>query len=237
MTDDAFISGQWGGALDGMDAVVDDLGVAHVMGAEEVLTGGATRELHGFESGPWGEEVAENAGVFIVEPLEDMGEVVFSGTGEAIGETHVVADQAAAMFDEWFAGTHRGALGGEGLALVARLEQELKLEFGVSGIVLGVAARDGFAVLGQGQRIDGEPDQKFILTQGIDERACIAFEAHGNGASFEPLAYETCPLINGFWCVLEHHELPFVVVDGLSAAIVFRVGPIDANEGGKRFFR
>jgi hypothetical protein len=75
--DDAFIGGQWGGALDGADAVVDDLDVAHVMGAEAVLKGGATRELHGFEGGPLGEEVAENGGAFIVAPLEDMGEVVF----------------------------------------------------------------------------------------------------------------------------------------------------------------
>ena len=32
------------------------------------------------------------------------------------------------------------------------LEQEFKLEFGVSGIVFGMAGREGFAVLGQGQQ-------------------------------------------------------------------------------------
>jgi hypothetical protein len=119
------------------------------------------------------------------------------------------------MFDELFESTHRGALGVEGLEFVARREQELKLKFGVSGIVLGVAGREGFAVLGQGQRIDGEQDQKVVFTQGIDERAFIEFEAHSNGASFEPLAYGTCPLIDGLWVVLKHHELPFVVADGL----------------------
>jgi hypothetical protein len=235
--DEAFSGGQWGGALDGADAVVDDLDVAHVMGAEEVLKGGATRALHGCEGGPWGEEVAEHGGVVIVEPLEDMGAGVFEGTGEAIGERHVVADQAAALCDELFEGTPRGALGGAGLEFVARLEQELKLQFGVSGIVLGVAGREGFAVLGQGQRIDGEQDQNCVLTQGLDERAVIAFEAHSHGASVEPLAYGTCPRIDGLWCVRKPHELPFVVADGLSADIVCRVGPIDANEGGKRFFR
>jgi hypothetical protein len=35
--------------------------------------------------------------------------------------------------------------------------------------------------------------------------------------------------------VLKHHELPFVVADGLSAAIVLGIGPINANEGGKFF--
>ena len=99
-----------------------------------------------------------------------------------------------------------------------------------------MAGREGFAVLGQGQRIDGEQDQKFVFTQGLDERAFIEFEAHSNGASFEPLAYGTCPRIDGLWFVLKHHELPLVVADSLSADIVFRVGPIDANEGGKLFF-
>jgi hypothetical protein len=105
-----------------------------------------------------------------------------------MGETHVVADQTAAMCDEWFESPHRGALGVEGREFVAMLEQELKREFSVSGIVLGVAGREGFAVLGQSQRIDGEQDKKCVLTQGIDERALIEFEAHGNGVSFEPLS-------------------------------------------------
>jgi len=149
----------------------------------------------------------------------------------------VVADQTAAMFDELFEGTQRGALGVAGLECVAMREQELKLEFGVSGIVLGVAGREGFAVLGQGQRMDGEQDKKCVLTQGIDERAFIEFEAHGNGASFEPLSDGPCPRIDSLWCVLKHHELPVVAADGLSADLVFSIGPIDANEGGKRFVR
>jgi hypothetical protein len=141
------------------------------------------------------------------------------------------------MVDELFEGRHRGALGVEGLEFVAMREQELKLEFGISGIVLGVAGREGFAVLGQGPRIDGEQDTKFVLTQSIDERAFIEFEAHGHGASFEALSSGTCPRSDGLWFVLQKHELPVVSADGLSADIVLSLGPIDANEGGKRFLR
>ena len=147
----------------------------------------------------------------------------------------MVADQTAAMFDELFAGTHRGAWGGEGREFVAMLEKALKLEFRVSGIVLGVAGRDGFTVLGQGWRIDGEQNKKFVLTQGIDERAFIEFEAHGNRASCAPLSYGTGPLIDGLWFVLKNHELPFVVADGLSADLGCGIGPLDADEGGKFF--
>ena len=92
-----------------------------------------------------GQKVAEDDGVLVVEPLQDVGEVVLQGTGKASREAHVVADQAAAMFDKLFEGTHRGALGLEGLEFVAMLEQELKLECRISGVVLGVAGREGFA--------------------------------------------------------------------------------------------
>jgi hypothetical protein len=37
--------------------------------------------------------------------------------------------------------------------------------------------------------------------------------------------------------VFETTELPFVVANGLSADIVFGIGPIDAHEGGKFFLR
>jgi hypothetical protein len=147
----------------------------------------------------------------------------------------LVADQTAAMFDEWFEGPHRGAWGGEGRECVAMLEQERKREFRVRGIVLGVAGREGCPVRGQGPRIDGEQNKKCVLTPGIDERACIECEAHGNRASCEPLASGTCPLIDGRWLVLKNHELPFVVADGWSADIGVGIGPIEANEGGKFF--
>ena len=119
------------------------------------------------------------------------------------------------MFDEWCEGTPRGALGVEGRELVAMREQELTRPCDVRGIVLGVAGREGVAVLGQGQRMDGAQDQQCVLTQGLDERALIEVEAHRHGASFAPLAYGPGPRIDGLWCVLKHHELPFVVANGL----------------------
>jgi hypothetical protein len=125
--------------------------------------GGAARKLGGFEGRPLGEEVAEQQSIFVLKPLQDMREVVFQGTREAIGDAHFVADHTAAMFDELRQGTHRGALGVKGLKFVAMLEQEFKLQFGVSGIVFGVAGREGFAVLGQGPRVDGKQDKEVVF--------------------------------------------------------------------------
>jgi hypothetical protein len=222
------------GARDGLEALVQDVAVAHMRGAEAALAGGAARALDGFEGRPWGEAVADAGGVLVVNPWEDLGAVVFSGTGEAMRETHVVADQTAARCDEWFEGTHGGAWGGEGRELVARREPALTLECRVRGIVLGVAGRAGVAGLGQGQRLAGAQDPQVVLTQGGDERACIACEAHGHRASCEPLSSGPCPLSEGLWCVLKNHELPCVVADGLSADLVCGIGPIDANAGGTR---
>jgi hypothetical protein len=185
--DDALIGGQWGGALDGLEALVDDGGVAHVRVAEEAFQGGATRQLGGFEGGPLGEEVTAERGGFVVKPVQDVREVVVQGTGEAVGEAHVVADHPAAMVDELLKGTPRGALGGEGLTFVAMREQELKLGFRVSGSVFRMTGSEGFAVFGQGNRIDGEQDEERVLTQGVDERAFAEVEAHGDGAPREPL--------------------------------------------------
>ncbi len=185
--DNPLIGRQRGGALDGLDACVDDVDVAHVMGAEEALQRGATRELGGFEGRPLGEEVAEEYGVLVLKPLQGVREVVFQRAGEAVGKAYFVADQTAAMFDELRKRTHGGALGVEGLQLVAMLEQELELQFGVSGVVFRMAGGEGFAVLGQGGRVDGKQNQVLVLTQGGDEGAFVEFKAHRDGASCEPL--------------------------------------------------
>jgi hypothetical protein len=62
--DDALIAGQWGGALEGLDALGDAVGIAYMRGAAEGLEGGAARQRGGFEGRPWGEEVAADGGVF-----------------------------------------------------------------------------------------------------------------------------------------------------------------------------
>jgi hypothetical protein len=152
--------GQRCGTLAGLDARVDDVAVAHVMGAEEALQGRAARELGSFQGWPWGEKGAEQQGVFVLKPLQDVREVVFQGTREAMGEAHCVADHTAAMCDALRTGMHRRALGVQGLQCVAMLEQEVKLECGVRRSVFGMAGREGFAVLGQGPRVKGNRTRK-----------------------------------------------------------------------------
>lgn len=233
----ALIGGQRCGALDGLDTRGDDVDIAHVMGVEEALQGGAARELGGCEGRPVREELAEARGIVVVTPWQGVREVVFQGTGETVGDAHLVADQAAAVFDAWLEGTHLGAWGVERLPCVAMLEEELERQFGVRGIVCGMAGREGFTIRGQGPRGDGEQDQERVCTQGVDERAFVQFEAHRDGASDEPLPEGTCPCVDGLGGMLESTERPGVGADDVSADVVRGIGPIDTKEGSKRFLR
>jgi hypothetical protein len=70
--DAALIGGQRRGALAGLEALLDDVGVADVVRPETALQGRAARELCGLESWPWGEKIAEDGRVFVVKPLQDM---------------------------------------------------------------------------------------------------------------------------------------------------------------------
>ena len=93
------IRGQRHRALDGLDARRDDVGRAHVVCTEEVLKGGATRELRRFKRRPAAQEVAKDARVFLLKPLQNVWEGVLKRTGQAIGTPDCVADQATAGFD------------------------------------------------------------------------------------------------------------------------------------------
>jgi hypothetical protein len=144
--DDTLSRGQRCGALAGVEAVSDDVGVASVMSLEKTLQGGAACAWCGCEGWPLGEKLAEDGGVVVVKSWQDMRNVVFQGTGETSRGAHVVATEAAAGFAEWCAGTPRGALGLQGRELIAMREQECELELGIRGVVLGVAGCEGFTV-------------------------------------------------------------------------------------------
>jgi hypothetical protein len=230
---EALIGGHWCGALDGLQALVDDGGVTHGMSLEKALARGAPREVGGLEGWPWGEEIAADGGRFVVEPWEDLREVVLQGTGEAVGEAHVVAHEAAAMFDKLLEGTHVGALGGERCEVVAMPEQEVEVEFGVRGGILGGAGGEGLAVAREGKGMNGKEHADVGLAQDGDKRALSQVEAEGERLPLEPLAQGAHPGLEGFWRVLDGGVLAFVSAAGLSADIVLGLGPIDADVGGK----
>src|SRR5215831_5852048 len=111
--------------------------------AEEGFQRGAPGELGGFEGGPAAQEVTENGGIFVLEPLEHLWEIVLQDAREAVGDPDFVVDDAAAVFDELVERTHGGALWLERLELITMGEEQFELEFGVRGIVFGPARGEG----------------------------------------------------------------------------------------------
>jgi hypothetical protein len=195
--DDAVIGGQRRRALDGVEAWGDDSGVVPVMVAEAAVQGRASRQLSGLEGRPLGEEVADDGGILVVAPWQHMRKVVFQGTGQAIREAHVVADSAAAMFDEWFEGAHGRTLGLKGLERIALLEQECKEAFGVSGVVFGLAGGEGLARPRQHEGIEGKEHKEIVLAQRRDDGALMEFKTAGKRVPGEPRAQGAHPGIEG----------------------------------------
>ena len=68
-------------------------------------------------------KTVENVGVFVLEPLEHMREIVLQGARKAVGDAHFISDHATAVCDELVERTHRGALRLERLELVTMGEE------------------------------------------------------------------------------------------------------------------
>jgi hypothetical protein len=206
--DDTVIGRQRSGALDGLDAGSNQVSRAHVVGTEEAFQSGAACELGRFEGGPAAEEVAKDRGIFLGKPLQNLWKGVFERTGQAVGQTDFVADQATAMLDELRQGAHGGALGVEWGELVAMFQEDVNQEFGIGGVIFGPARGKCFAVRSHGERIDGKEHEEIVVLQRRHNGAFIEFQADGNRLAIEPCAQGADPRVDHFRPVFETQEFP-----------------------------
>src|SRR5207249_11389180 len=98
--DAPLIRGQGEGGSDGLETARDDLWRAHMMAPEKAFEGGAPGELHRLQGGPTTQEVAKDRGVFVLQPLQHVWDIVLERTRQAIGHPDCVAHHAAAVSDE-----------------------------------------------------------------------------------------------------------------------------------------
>jgi len=233
--DNTVIGRQRSGALDGLDAGSNKVRRAHVVGTEEAFQSGAACELGRFEGGPAAEEVAKDRGIFLGKPLQNLWKVVFKRTGQAVGQTDFVADQATAMLDELRQGAHGGALGVEWGELVAMFQEDVDQEFGIGGVIFGPAWGKGFAVLGHGERVDGKEHKAIIVAQRGYDRSFIEFQAHSDRLAVETHPESLDPGMNRLRTMCKAQTLSLYGASGLEANSVFRISPVEANKGRKCF--
>src|SRR5262249_10053944 len=143
--------------------------------------------------------------------------------------------EGPAMLDELRQGAHGGALGAEGGKLVAMFEEDLDLEFGIGGVILGPARGKRFTVLGHGEWIDGKEHEEIIGAQRGHDRPFREFQAHSDGLSVEARAESLDPGINLFRAMFKTQKLSLRDASGLEADIVFRISPVEANKSRKCF--
>ena len=151
------------------------------MSPEEGLQGGAACELGRFEGRPAAQKVTENEGIFVLEPLEHLGEIIFQRTGEAVGYPHFIPDHAPPMFDKLFEGAHGGALWIERLQLVPMREQQFELQFGVGGIVFGPTRGEGFTIPCQRERMIGKRIRKSYLRKAQTSGPLVSSRQRATG--------------------------------------------------------
>jgi hypothetical protein len=234
---DAVLGGPRDGAFDGLEAGVDDVGRAHVGGPEARFQGGAAREWHGFEGRPAAEAVAQDRRLLLGKPVQDLWTVVFEGTGQAVRAPDVGADQAPAVCDEWGEGPHGGALGRHGLARVTVFAEEVDRECRSGGVVLGSAGSQRVAVLGHGERMDGQAHEEIIGAPCRHDGPVLEFQAYSARMSVDSRAQGLAPRVDGFRAGFEAQALPPCSASGVSADIVCGIRPIEADTGGTCFLR
>ena len=160
--DDARISGQGDGSLDGVEALGKNLRRAHRVLAKEGLQGRAAGQLGRLQGGPAAENVTNNDRVLVLQPLERLRDRVFQGARETMGAPHVVSNDAPAVVDAWCQTTPGGARRIEGRQRVAVRAEPCTLQGGGGGVILRTAGGTRVAVSCEGQGMDGQEHEEGV---------------------------------------------------------------------------
>jgi hypothetical protein len=228
--DDSRSRGQRCGALESVDALLNDGGIASVRSTETTLQGGAACALGGLAGWPLGENIAADGGVLVVNPWQDMRQVVLQGPGETMRGAHVVAHEAAALCDAWCEGTHGGALGLQGRELIALRKQAFELALGGGGGVLGVAGCEGVTIPGARERLDGKAPEVVVLSERVDHGTRVECETDGERVPLASHAPGPHPRLESCWRVRQEAERAWLGARRVQTDLVCGISPVAADE-------
>ena len=181
------IRGPGAGRAEGLETAREALWRAPRRVPENAGVGGAPGAWHGVQGGPATQDVANERGLFVRQPVPHPGDRGLERPGQALGQADGVAHHAAAMGDAWRPGTPGRALGGQGRQRVARGQQPGERAGGSGGVVGGPAGGAGVARACQRQRLHGAEDENVLRARGGDSgqargRAATAGEGAGGAA-------------------------------------------------------
>src|SRR5439155_22165470 len=122
------VVGQWDGAFDGEQALIDARLRAHVMFMKERQQCSPAGTLELFERRPASEKVAEQKRVLFRKPGEDIGEILFQCISKAAADAVLITHQPASLFDQPQQHAQGTALRSERLELGAIAQQQFQRE-------------------------------------------------------------------------------------------------------------
>ena len=185
------------------DLLVEVLQVPAVVGPIELPDLAGSRGLELLQAGPALEKVTGLGGIEAPGPFQSLGKKAFQQAGELVGQSRALSDQFAPVF-------HRQLqLPGEGIFRCPAAEplgiflHHFPKQIGILGIIFGSRRVEGFAVAGQGFRVDGVEIQKVGVHQGIQQWATGLFQDNSDGMASKALAQLPDPALQGFGLLSE----------------------------------
>jgi hypothetical protein len=156
-----------------LDATLDSGLTNDLMVAEELGEGLWGCGLCGFDFWELFDEVAEDQGVFIFKPVEDLGKVGLKRGGDAIGESDFFTNKPSARFDPLSECSVFGTAWYLDIKFVGMFAQKVDDNSGVDGVRLGARRLERFTISGNSSGINGHQHQVVILTEGVEQRAAF----------------------------------------------------------------
>lgn len=179
------------GAPDDFKALFERFRPPASVGVVEFGDGGGSGFLKGFESRPLGEEGAGERGEEITaDELQGLGEAVFEGLGEFVGEAGADADELAAFFGEQGDLVGEWIRGGPWLEVLVALVDEEGEGVGIASVVFGARGVEGFPVFLDDGGIDEVEAQEAELAEEVDEVLARLFDAEGDVATGREVLFQ-----------------------------------------------
>ena len=207
---------------------------AYVVTSEEVDERILPSAFGGIESRPALEKCGKDGCVLVAEPAENLREVPFEGTRNSVGDGDAIVDECTPEFHHSPEAPHVCTLGLQAGQPFGISEKQLQGEFGIGRVVLCTTRREGFAILGEQGGLDGEEHEDVVLEKGGDDGALGEFQSDRDGGPTETLAQLLGPFPDSSGAMLQDGALALLLPGDVQADVVLLVGPVDADESGKR---